>query len=312
MPARFSLPQVHIGTLIAFLLTLAWIGVALPGSARAQDTEGGVPEFHCFLSPNELCDVFIGDTIEVHFEVDSTAVQFNGYELTLQYDPNLIDFVDIAEGPLMTNACGTRFQNVSFTDSTITYSHVILCNGVSIDGPGRLSSFQFVTLAESTGETEITIASDPDRLFVDAGLWVWPDHPTFPRQVVYLDGGLTHFYINDPLSSSVGEDGIDDEAGISAAEAAFGARLFVLPNPVSSADGRIDVAFSRPLPTSAYVELIAPDGRRALGPWTLDAGRTDLALDIGAGVGRSLPAGTYFLRATSGEASLSKRIVVIP
>ncbi|MEZ4647760.1 MAG: cohesin domain-containing protein [Candidatus Eisenbacteria bacterium] len=281
-----------------------------------------VPEFHCFLDPSELCDVFIGDMVMVHFEVDSTAVQFNGYELKLQYDPNLLDFVAITEGPLMTEACITRFQNVTFTDSTVAYTHVLFCNGVSIDGPGRLCSMKFMAIAESQGETKIEIVSHPDSLFVDAGLWVFPEHATFPRQVVFLNDGETHFFINDPTSSGIadaaggsGEEhgpdlgtGPDSRAGGSD----LGARLLITPNPASSSAGRVEIALSRALREPARLELVSTDGRRVGGPWTLEAGRTELSLVPRTRNGRALEAGTYYLhaRTASGGRALGRLVIV--
>lgn len=276
MPARISLPGNR------FLLL--GVGALLLGlGARAE--AGAVPDFDCFLRPLQICDIDLGDIVEVHFEVDSTAVQFNGYELTLQYDHDVLEFMGFTEGALMTNACGTRFQNLTTTDSTLTFSHVTLCSGVSVDGPGRLSTFKFK--GTGAGEAEVTIVSDPDRLFVDAGLWVWPGHSTFPRQVVYLDGGVTTICVIDPTA--------DIEPGSAAADPfAIGLRLF--PNPASDI---VRVELSAPVDATADVEILSADGRRVAPPKTLSVGSREFSLPLRDFVGEELPAGTYFVRARS-------------
>ena len=99
--------------------------LAAPRPAPAQ------PEpFNAFLSPS-FQRVEIGETAIVRFEVDSTATGFNGYEVDIRFDPDIVQPVTVEEGDLMTGACGNNWFLFSFTDTTVFISHVTLCAGVS-------------------------------------------------------------------------------------------------------------------------------------------------------------------------------------
>jgi hypothetical protein len=102
--------------------------------------------FHVYLRP-PISYVDVGETAFVRLEVDSTAREFNGYQVRIAYPPDLVDFLPpVVEGPLMTGACGNTFTHLSETDSTLTFAHVILCGGVALDGPGLLSTYAFRSL----------------------------------------------------------------------------------------------------------------------------------------------------------------------
>lgn len=274
-----------------------------PGEGPAQG-RGEVPEFHCFLRPTVLCEALVEDILEVHFEVDSTAMGFNGYELTLHFDPAILEPLGVVEGTLMTDACVSRFQNVTTTDSTLTFSHVVLCAGVSLDGPGRLSTYRF--RAVGAGESEIRIASDPDRLFVDAGLWVWPLHPTDPRQVVFLDEGKTTICVSDP--GSAGVEGPLDEADVDPLASSVPLSLRLVPNP--GRDVRIEL---RGAPAGwVEVELLGPDGRRLARRNLMLSPQANASLSIEELAGPELPAGSYFVRARrDGGVEVVEKLVVL-
>jgi hypothetical protein len=149
-------------------------------SPMARDVE----EFHAYLLP-DTSRVAVDSLVGVRFEVDETAHQFNGYKVTIHFDPNIVHFDSVEEGSLMTDACGNTFERLTMTDSTVTYTDILLCDNVSLDGPGVLSIFKFHT--DTLGVCPVTIISDPDRTFYDAGLYIWEGHATYPRQVVFHD-----------------------------------------------------------------------------------------------------------------------------
>ena len=194
----------------------------------------------------------------------------------------------------MSESCPTRFQNTTSTDSTVTFSHVILCQGLSLDGPGRLSTFEFS--AVGVADTEVRIVSNPDRLFVDAGLWVWPGHSTFPRQVVFLGGGTTTICVDDTGAiDAVGPDRVR-----------MGLRL--LPNPAH------DVVWLdlHGLPEGALeVDILSSDGRRVNPAQMVAAGHRQLALSLKDLAGVDLPAGTYFVRARAGDGTQAAQKLVV-
>ena len=289
---------------------LAFLCAALSGAAFGP-AWAGVPEFNAYLLP-ELTTASVGDTVEVTFEVDATAEHFNAYEVTLQWNPSLLEFLSVAEGSLFTGACGNRFfQPVGAgTDSTVTYSHVLLCSGVSVNGPGILSTWKFRALAD--GVSDLILASNPDRTFFDDGLFVWPSHPTFPRQVVFHDAVVSIGNLAD----------VDPEQGT---QASPGLRLGIFPNPVTS-DSYLWYQFDDPTLRGSdagsgqvSLEILDLAGRR-LGRWqsSIDpsarssADRLPLASGgVLGGIIESLPRGSYFLRARIGEDVSSVKFVVV-
>ena len=117
--------------------------------------------FGAFL--NAPAQVSVGETFAVPFEVDAGASGFNGYEVTITYDAAALAFVSVSEGALMLGACGLTFESVDATPGRVRYTHVILCNQISLDGPGVLSVFRFT--ASASGRTTL----DVDGMFINAG-----------------------------------------------------------------------------------------------------------------------------------------------
>jgi len=176
---------VHVAT--AALVVM----LAATATGAADPTAPGPPEFRVFLRPPPERPE-MGEAFVVHLEVDASAMQFNAYELTLGFDPDVLRLDMITAGQLMqVEGCGPAFFNPSVGDSTGSVTHSLLCADESVDGPGVLSTWHFTALqCTDPDTTDVTFESDADRMFADGGLWVWPGHPTFPRQVVPADSGL--------------------------------------------------------------------------------------------------------------------------
>lgn len=251
---------------------------------------GDPAPFHALIEPSLVDDAILGQVVEIHFAVDSTAMQFNGYEVTIQYDPEILDFEGLEEGDLMTNACSQTFEILSESDSTVSYTHVLLCAGVSADGPGVLSTFQFRALA--VGESPIVITSNPNRTFVDAGIWITPAHPTFPRQVSFQHGLVR---VVDPTSHVP----VPNSTSV-------GLRLEVSPNPV------VDTAELRVVsPRNGWLdaEVVDVAGRRIWSQRAWSESNEQLTLEWSSPRGRS--AGIYFVRARLDGWTVVERIVTL-
>lgn len=177
------------GATAALVVMLLLIGVT--GAAGADPAPRGAPGFRVFLRPPPE-PPGEGESFVVHLEVDASAVQFNAYELTLGFDPEVLRLDMISPGQLMqVEGCGPAFFLPTTGDSTGMVAHSLLCADASVDGPGVLSTWHFTALACTAPDTTfLRFESDPDRMFADAGLWVWPGHPTYPRQVVPADSAL--------------------------------------------------------------------------------------------------------------------------
>ncbi len=264
------------------LASVVW-GLFVTADA-SHATSDGVPEFHAFLLP-AFNDVAADSLVEITFEVDETALQFNGYEIEITFDPAVVSFDSVEEGALMTSACGTRFTDVATTASTVTYSHVLLCSGVSVDGPGVLSTFRF--RAEALGTSAIAPTSDPDRTFFDDGLFIFPGHATFPRQVV-LSGAVIDV-TDAPLSA--GEPGSADAPS----------RVAFLPHPVVGS-ARIRVTLP-PDAGGGLLSLFDVAGREVR-RWRLGDADRSLSWDVRDAAGRTVPAGVYLYRVDSGGAPI--------
>ena len=275
--------------LLILIVCVAWASATIP-TARAVDA------FNAYVLP-ESSLVDIGTVAEVGFAVDDSAHQFNGYEITIQYDPRILSLESVLPGPLMLDACPNWFNRRTETDSTVSYVHIVLCDGVSLDGPGVLSLFRFN--ADSIGVSPVRITSPPDLSFFDDGLYVAPDHPTYPRQVVLHDGVIE---VWDPATSDVPRP---SAAGRSAHDISI--RLF--PNPVvESTSIRLDLPEDGPL----ELQLFDACGRR-LWQWTAHAARAgtiEVPWPRIEAAGGPVPGGVYFVRARSAYGAGAARAVV--
>ncbi len=268
-------------------ILLATFVLVLSASATAQPAD-----FNAFLLP-ELSTIDVGDTVFVRFEVDATAMEFNGYEVTIQYDPTIVDFLPpVIEGPLMTGACGNTFKSLTQTDSTLTYAHVILCAGVALNGPGLLSTYRFQGLAN--GVSPVTIISDPDRTFANAGIWISPGHPTFPRQVIFHNAEIR-----------VGPQSGIDSGAVPPPTFHLGQNA---PNPFRSLT---TIPFELAADGEVTFEIFDVLGRRVWSDaWTLTAGTHTLRWDGVSSSASTLPNGVYLYRLTSATGSESRRLVL--
>jgi hypothetical protein len=275
---------------IAYFPSHPWIPTLVPAAQAIE-------EFNAFVLPDTSV-VSPGSTFDIRFEVDATAHQFNGYEVTIHCDPTIATPDTVIEGQLMLQSCpSSRFRHLSKTDSTMTYTHVILCHDVAINGPGVLSIFRFRNA--QPGVSPITITSNPDFTFYDAGEYVAPTHPTRPRQVIFHHAVLI---VLDPTSDVPAQGGDDGPGG--------GFRLRLYPNPVSGSGVlRLDL----PGATAGWVEILDPQGRRiwdwagswgATGRFALPWKGTDLT-------GRPVPAGFYICRARSGDRQAASGFVLL-
>ena len=206
-------------------------------SANSHATD----EFHAFITP-ETSYVELNDLVDVHFDVDSTARRFNGFEVTVQYDPSVVSFNSVVPGSLLTAACTDRFTHLDTTDSTLTYVLVLLCDQTDVYGPGRLCSMRFS--ADSHGFSPVAIVSDPDRTFFDAGLYVYPGHPTYPRQVVLRDGVIIVLDPNADCEESIADPGVH--------------LMSIRPNP---AEVLAQIAFELPEPLKVELTIHDAVGR---------------------------------------------------
>ncbi len=274
----------------------AVIGVLL--AAAAVSPAGAIDEFHAYLIPALPDTVYgvKGTIVDVPFWVDASARQFNAYVLRVRFDRALLrpdSVAPVLEGALFTGLCPNRWWDYDVAGDSIVVTHSLLCAGVSANGPGTLCHLRLH--ADSVGVSALDLYGAPDRTFYDAGLYVWPQHPTYPRQVI-LHPAVVKVY--DPTIS----------APLPLQEKGLGLR--VLPNPVRGAC-RLECVL--PAPANAILHLTGADGRQ-LGSWPatpLSAGPNELRWSGCDAAGRPLASGVYFLRLEAGGESVSHRVLVL-
>jgi hypothetical protein len=276
------------------LLVSALMVLVLSGAAgRAL---GDPAEFHAYLRP-EITTIPLETLTEVTFEVDSTASQFNGYEVTISFDPTIVELQRVEEGELMAGACGNTFFIVDESPSTVTVTHVILCgqNPASLDGPGILSTYEFLALQE--GVSPLSIISDPDSTFADAGTPLNPQHPTFPRQVIFHNASIR----------------VDNGTGVAGEGPSVAGTLRLWQNVPNPFNPVTELRFRTGVAGPAGLEVLDATGRRVwLKRWLqLPAGEhrlTWLASDMD---GRPLPSGAYWYRLTTEGGTIAKRMTLV-
>lgn len=117
-----------------------------------------------------------GSTFSVYVEVTQAGSPFNGFDAIIGYDPNALTLVPLSplsqqEGSYMKSACGSRFHRFQQGADRDTATDVLLCNSVSLTGPGRIYQLQF--RASSTAQfTKLSFM--PGLRFYSDGLVLSP------------------------------------------------------------------------------------------------------------------------------------------
>jgi hypothetical protein len=252
---------------------------------------GPPEEFSASLLPT-VTTTDVDSLVTVALFAESTATHFNGYDLTIQFDPAIVSFEMAQEGTLMANACSSGsnwFQQWS-TDSTVVISHSLLCKGGTVFGPGALSLFTFRAVGEGTS------LLDPTATFLDAGLFVIPCHCERPRQVFLSNASIL-----------VGSDPTDLSDPLGAARSS---RLEFRPNPTR---GGGEFVLALPSSAPALLEVVDVAGRRVFSREWEVAPRGDWRVPWSAldESGHPLSGGVYFVRLVGGATRETAKFVLI-
>jgi len=188
-----------------------------------------------------------GGTFTVDFVVRDPDAAFNAFDLDVHFDPSQLTLSPMSplsqqRGALMVDACTLNAPFHVFTpgpDSAMC-TLVILCDGVSVTGPGTLYRLRFV--AGSTAAW--------------TSLWLGPG---------------TSFYAGGPRVPGVGTRGVTVkigspvlDAGDTAPPRAAATLDAVTPNP-SRPRSSLALSFQLPRAESCEVVVLDPQGRRVAG-----------------------------------------------
>lgn len=229
-----------------------------------------------------------GDTLTVGVEVPVAGDGFNGYDAVLNFDATLLEPLlpnprSAGEGPLFTEACGLRFLDVSDDgDSTrVRVSHVVLCAGLSVTGPGRTYTLAFRALASSG---VATIGLNEETQAYDAGFLVDTERGA-PLQI-QVNGATT-------------APALPHQTG-----------LRVVPNPFNpSTELRAELV--APGPVALVIHDAAGRIVRRLFDGRLTAGQHRLRWDGRDDAGRAVASGTYFARLRTARDAVAARLVLL-
>jgi hypothetical protein len=121
-----------------------------------------------------------GTVFDVSLTITQEGLPFNGFDAVIAYDPAALTLLPLSpaslqQGELMTNACATTFHLFHQGADTDTMTDVLLCNGVSVTGPGRIYRLRF----RASDTPQVTHIQFLDGLqFYDEGLYVNPVYAT--------------------------------------------------------------------------------------------------------------------------------------
>lgn len=176
------------------LLLAAALFVLAASPANALITVGLTPSTQT-VTPGTDFDVFI--------DVTAAGAAFNGFDIVVGYDPAALTFVPLSptslqQGCLMTGACsaacGNTFHRFGAAADSITVSDVLLCNSISLTGPGHLYKLRF----HASNTQQVTVLTVRSVHFFDAGLLVAPVSSAGAQVGIGVSLGV------EPRSSSLG------------------------------------------------------------------------------------------------------------
>jgi hypothetical protein len=225
------------------------------------------------------------------FDLDLVVTQagspFNGFGAVIGYDPAALTLVprvplSLQEGSLMRGACGNTFHRFRQGADTDTITDVLLCNGVSLTGPGQIYHLQF--RASTTPQfTEVRFLDGLQ--FYNAGILV---NPVFPSDATITIG----------TPSGVGSVGPTRP------------ELRIVPNP---APGAVVFTVVSDRAGRQRIDLFDVRGRmvRRFDEACGLAGARTVAWDGRDADGRPVPGGIYFVRLDANGVVLQQRVSLL-
>jgi hypothetical protein len=117
--------------------------------------------------------------VNVDLSVVLAGSDFNGFDVTVSYDPAALTLVPTVpttaqQGCLMTGACsaacGNTFHRFAAAGDSAAISDVLLCNLISLTGPGQVYKLHFT----ASHTPQVTFVRIRRTTFYNAGIFVTP------------------------------------------------------------------------------------------------------------------------------------------
>ena len=152
-------------------LLLVALLLASPGVARAQGVQAGLLPVNQTVAP--------GSQFDIEIAVTEAGSSFNGFEAVVSYNPSALTFlqaspVSLQRGCLMTGACsaacGNTFHVFSAAGDSLKTNLGLLCDQVSLTGPGQIYKLRF----QASTTVQVTTLTIRRAAFFNSGLLVTP------------------------------------------------------------------------------------------------------------------------------------------
>lgn len=230
-----------------------------------------------------------GSEFVMRIAVTQAGPAFNGYEAVIDFDPTALSFVPVLpvsqqEGSYMRSVCGNtyhRFHPPAGSDS-LKVTHVLLCGGPTLTGPGVLYKLRF------------RAAAQPRTTRVEF------------RRIEFTNGGPLIPVLPTNSRISIGSPTDAGSPGVGAA----GTRLRISPNPFNPATV-VQVMTA----ADGFQSLVVHDaaGRRVrlLQQGRFGPGSRLVAWDGRNDGGLRLSSGVYVVTLRASGQSMSERVVLL-
>jgi len=253
----------------------------LPLPARASGVTAAILPDSVFVSP--------GSEFTLELRVTEPDSFFNAYDAVISYDPAVLTFLQasplsLQEGDYMKAACANRWNYFTSAGDSLVISHVLLCAGLSVAGPGQLYKLRF----RASVAPQWTWVHIRHIQFYKAGRFVNPAHPS--------DAAIA-------LGVPVGVPGPGPAPGAS--------RVTVAPNPCRSA---ATIVVETAAAGEQRVVVCDVQGRavRHLDHRTSAPGTRRIAWDGRDDAGVRLAPGVYRVLLESPGRTTGARVVLLP
>jgi hypothetical protein len=160
------------GTLpvLGLAVTIA-MACLLPLPAHASGVTVAILPDSGYVSP--------GSEFTLELRVTAPGDSINAYDAVIEYDPVALTFLptsplSLQEGAYMKTACGNTTQYFTSAGDSLVVSHVLLCSGISLPGPGQLYKLRF----RASQAPQWTWVRIRHIQFYRAGLFVNPAYPS--------------------------------------------------------------------------------------------------------------------------------------
>ncbi len=270
---------VRITLVAAALLTWA-------GSSRADGIQVALQTPSGTVAPGSL--------FEVDIQVTASGAAFNAYDAVVGFDPAALTFVamsplSLQEGSLMKGACGNTTVVFHSAPDSLRISHSLLCNSLSVTGPGTLYKLQF--RASNTPQITHVVFRRRAGFGPNSGLQ-------------FYDAGL---YVGPAASQDLAV-GIGMTVGVGVAPSTRALAVIASPNP---SRGSVHIQLdSGDHPGPARLRVFDAAGRMVRQFADLPSGRREFTWDGRDGSGTPVPSGSYFLLARSGARTARARLLI--